>query len=346
MPETQEPVTEIAVVELTEAEKQSLRKGLDSAQESPYESFETFLSRVRACRGALPRRVREALSGLTGKRGPGALLVRNLPIPDDLPATPDRSFHTIPGAAAVGTEKVLAVAAEALGEPFSYREWDAGHLVHNKYPIRAHRDVQFGSNAVEFLLHTETPFRDVSPDYLALLCLRPDPAGQAKTRVADIAGVVDRLDAPLLDRLARPCYAFETDNPVTVLDDGRGLTEPQPILTHRDGTRVVEYVGDLVATDAEAAGALAELSRRVLATAVDIPLERGDLLVLDNLRVVHGRNAIDPRYDGTDRWLQRMLITTRLLSGDPGVDGRLVSDRRYANYPTAYQKTLQGTASS
>ncbi|GII77830.1 L-asparagine oxygenase [Sphaerisporangium rufum] len=343
MPESREPLTDISVVELSDEERELFRSEITPVTANPYQAFDPFIDQVRERPRALPERMRSALADLRAARGPGALLVRNLPIPHDLPPTPRRSFAALPEIRAVGTEAVLACAADALGEPFSYLEWDSGHLVHNKYPIQAHRDLQFGSNAVEFLLHTETPFRDVSPDYLALLCLRADPTGRAKTRVADIRRVVGTLSEAEIAVLARPRYAFETDNPVVVLD-GRGLTEPQPIISERDGTRVIEYVGDLVATDAESQRALDDLGRRVLATAVDIALERGDLLVLDNGRVVHGRNAIVPAYDGTDRWLQRMLVTTRLLDGTHRAEGRLVSDRRYANYPTDYRQALRQPA--
>lgn len=332
--------TEIASVVLSPIERESFEQGLGKVQGNPYKSFESFFGQVRECRRALPVRLREALEALRAGHGPGALLARNLPIPSNLPATPGQPFPSLLDAGPLGTEAVLASAIDVLGEPFSYEQWDSGQLVHNKYPIHAHRTVQFGSNAVEFLLHTETPFRDVSPDYLALLCLRGDPTGQAKTRVADIARVVAGLSSEALAALAEPSYAFATDNPV-IMVDGQGLTEPQPIISYRDGARVIEYVGDLIAITAPAQRALAELSRLVLVSAVDVPLVRGDLLVLDNMRVVHGRNAITPSYDGTDRWLQRMLVTTRLLSGRAAGSGRLVSDRRYANYPTDYQKVLR-----
>lgn len=337
-------VTDIHVSFLTEHESSQLGRRLQRVTENPYASFEEFFTQAREEIGFLSHGSRTALADLRAGNGPGALLLRNLPVPDDMPASPQQSFHELDDAPTVGTEGMLAVVADALGEPFSYREWDAGHLVHNKYPIRAHRDVQFGSNAVEFLLHTETPFRDVSPDFLALLCLRGDPKGLAKTLVSDLSRVIDSLDESVLEQLATPSFAFETDKPLVTLPDGRGLTEPQPVISERDGSRLLEFVGDLVAVDASSAAALAEVNARVQAAAVAVALTRGDLLVLDNRRVVHGRNAIEPRYDGNDRWLQRMLVTTRHLGGSSGAGGRLVSDRRYANYPTEYQQVLQGSA--
>jgi hypothetical protein len=39
-----------------------------------------------------------------------------------------------------------------------------------------------------------------------------------------------------------------------------------------------------------------------------VVLATGDLLVIDNARVVHGRTPYEPRFDGSDRWLQRSLV--------------------------------------
>ena len=48
----------------------------------------------------------------------------------------------------------------------------------------------------------------------------------------------------------------------------------------------------------------ADLSHRLYAA--------GDILLFDNRRVMHARTPFEPRYDGTDRWLQRVIITDDL----------------------------------
>jgi L-asparagine oxygenase len=329
----------LGVVELLTDEADRLEAAMVGLDGNPYGDFERFFGRTGSLAPAVPERVFEALDLIRGHRGPAALLIRGLPIPASVPSTPLEPFHATAMAAA-GTESLLVALGSRLGEPFGYPQWDGGHLVHNKYPIPSHRDVQYGSNAVEFFLHTETPFRDVSPDFLALLCVRGDPVGLAKTRVAPIGEVVDELTEEQRDLLRQPLYAFETDTPVRVID-GRGLTEPLPILTEHDGRPLLEYVENLTAVDEKARELLTELRARLAERAVDVALDTGDLLVLDNFRVVHGRNAIEPRYDGTDRWLQRVLITNRLLV--PGA-GRMVEDRRYAHYPAKYREIVKPTA--
>ena len=323
--------------EVGDLERDGFAASAAAVTADPYRDFETFLRQARAAI-QLPAGLAESLTTFGERRAAGALLVRNLPLPAHLPPTPGASFISGPRTP-LGTEPVIAACILAIGEPFTFAQWDGGILVHNKYPIRAHRDIQFGSNAVEFLLHTETPFRQPSPDFLGLLCLRADPTGVAKTAVSAIDRVIASLPPAVQEVLRTPSFAFETDNPAVHLN-GRGLTVPHPILTTRDGRDVVEYVGDLVATTPAAGQALDLLRDQVSAAAVHVPLEAGDLLLLDNSRVVHGRNSFTPRYDGTDRWLQRMLITTTLFERGEVPSSRLVEDRKYANYPTDYQRVL------
>jgi alpha-ketoglutarate-dependent taurine dioxygenase len=43
-------------------------------------------------------------------------------------------------------------------------------------------------------------------------------------------------------------------------------------------------------------------------------LKTGDLLVLDNNITVHGRTAFQAKYDGTDRWVQRVVVSKEIDS--------------------------------
>ena len=47
--------------------------------------------------------------------------------------------------------------------------------------------------------------------------------------------------------------------------------------------------------------------------AVGITLKPGDLLIIDNMSAVHARSAFTPRYDGAERWLQRVSVISREL---------------------------------
>jgi alpha-ketoglutarate-dependent taurine dioxygenase len=61
--------------------------------------------------------------------------------------------------------------------------------------------------------------------------------------------------------------------------------------------------------DPEAARTLDVLIGQIDRVVTTITTRPGDVLILDNYRAVHGRQAFAARFDGTDRWLRRINIT-------------------------------------
>ena len=330
----------LQVLTLTGTEQDELHAVASTVPGDPYSDFESFYESVSQNRNAVPQRIKNELEGFRDRKRAGAILMRNLPLGNHIPPTPLDPFAKQP-ILTLRTETFLVLLATIVAEPFSFCEWDAGHMVHNKYPIKSHREVQFGSNAVEFLVHTETPFREFSPDYIALLCVRGDPTGEAQTRLCDVGAVIESLSDKERDVLKEPLFAFETDNPAIQLR-GKSYTAPMPIILDRDGDCVFEYVHDLCAINEEGDEVLTKLKNKVAGTVANIFLNTGELIIIDNSHMVHGRSAYEPRYDGTDRWLQRLLLTSRLYDRRAASEGRFVSDKRLEHYTTAYRNVLQG----
>jgi len=78
--------------------------------------------------------------------------------------------------------------------------------------------------------------------------------------------------------------------------------------------------------DVPAERALEEIIRQFDARVRDVVLAPGELLIIDNLRAVHGRRPFAARYDGTDRWLRRINVTADL---------RKSADRRFGTHGRA-----------
>jgi L-asparagine oxygenase len=55
----------------------------------------------------------------------------------------------------------------------------------------------------------------------------------------------------------------------------------------------------------------------------EIVLKTGDLLVIDNRNTIHGRKPFQARYDGADRWVQRILVRKELPPADQ-IDGHMI----------------------
>ncbi len=70
------------------------------------------------------------------------------------------------------------------------------------------------------------------------------------------------------------------------------------------------------------------LCDQLAAATVPVPLAAGDVLLVDNYRMVHGRTPFRPRFDGTDRWLRKVTVTRDLRRSRArrcGADGRVLS---------------------
>ena len=70
--------------------------------------------------------------------------------------------------------------------------------------------------------------------------------------------------------------------------------------------------------------ALEELELAIQKCIKEIVLKTGDLLVIDNRKTIHGRKPFQARYDGTDRWVQRVLVRKELPPIDQR-DGRIIT---------------------
>jgi L-asparagine oxygenase len=64
----------------------------------------------------------------------------------------------------------------------------------------------------------------------------------------------------------------------------------------------------MAATNHAANEALEMLKRALTTVSTGWLMEPGDLIIIDNRLSAHARLPFQPRYDGNDRWLQRLFI--------------------------------------
>lgn len=241
---------------------------------------------------------------------PGVLLVRGLPVMlagEELAPTPADGGR--PTAKSLLSELVVVGVGSLLGEPFAMTTEKRGDLVHTIAPVKGRESRQANDGSRRFSSHIEHAFREERErlDTLLLLCIRPDHDHQAVTTFTEIRDVLPHLSWSTREIIREPLFSVRS--PQSVGDVA--YSEPRPILCGPDeDPRVCFNLAGMTAVRSYAQPALDELAEAVESPEFQrgLKLDRGDLLIINNRRVSHGRSDFTPRYDGFDRFLQRIFV--------------------------------------
>ncbi|MFD4785187.1 TauD/TfdA family dioxygenase [Rhodococcus qingshengii] len=208
---------------------------------------------------------------------------------------------------------LLASVTVMLGEPFNYSTLYYGRIVQSMVPVRTMEFTQTSQSSTGMLdWHCEDSFRDDRCDYAGLLCLRGDPSGASMYAQAKDVEISRELMAVLRERRfkVRPDPAHELSGEISM----RRIA----ILSGPDSAPEIAYdthhIEPADESDSEAAEALRALGAALDNVALRHVMERGDLLIFDNKRVVHARTPFAARFDGTDRWLMRTMVCGSALT--------------------------------
>jgi L-asparagine oxygenase len=234
------------------------------------------------------------------------LLLHGL-IPDGvtLPATAVAPFAPVSGPAQTAA-LLLAGVMTLFGEPFTYSSLYKGRLVQNLVPVPNMEFTQTSQSSTGMLdWHVEDGFREDRCDYAGLLCLRGDPAGGSQ-----YAQAKDLQMSPDLFATLRETRFHVKPDPAHVVPEG--LRRRIAVLTGPESAPEIIYdthhIGPIDDADTAAATALRELHVALDQVHLSHVMSRGDLLIFDNKRVVHARTPFAARFDGTDRWLMRVMV--------------------------------------
>ncbi|WP_280358667.1 TauD/TfdA family dioxygenase [Nocardia otitidiscaviarum] len=210
-------------------------------------------------------------------------------------------------AASFELDIAMLLLARCAGEPFGWQGQQAGRLVNNIVPSPGHEQEQTGASSTTLLApHTEDAFHPERANLLMLGCLRnPDRVG---TTVSSVRRV--RLESWQRERLGRallpihPDLSYGSEFPAAPAPAVATLGSDADALTLRFDPAYTP----LDEADAEFRAAYDHLALELERVCITAALTPGELLLVDNDVVVHGRVPFKPRYDGTDRWLKRVNI--------------------------------------
>lgn len=277
------------------------------------ESFESLLAGAKAAlEAADPETVALIQQFARAEVPDGGILFHGLTVDQDVMGeSPQNAIDFEEKDRDPSTEAALLAFAAVAGEVFAFARQHRGQIIQNVTPVRGHEYDAVGTGSRSLLdWHSEDAFDDAHPQFVGLFCVRGDE------RVQTALAPVDRIALAAADDavLRQPRYMHGIDK----ASGGTGRPEDGvqgPALYGDDGKRFVRIDMDCAAAvsgDDEAATALQHFHEGADEAGVYVTLSEGDILLFDNRRVMHARTPFEPRYDGTDRWLQRVIISDDL----------------------------------
>ncbi|MFB7376939.1 TauD/TfdA family dioxygenase [Kitasatospora purpeofusca] len=237
----------------------------------------------------------------------GLFVLRGLDVDDtELGPTPGH-WSTVADAGARWDVTLLLVST-LMGTPIAWDGQQDGRFVHNIVPSPGHESEQTGaSSSVLLTPHTEDAFHPGRAHLLLLCCMRNHDGIATTAASVRLTG----LDPADLDRLKRPVAPILPDDAYEQAQKFGGRPAPVPTLFDSPEGLTMRYdpaYTPLEETDPGWRDAYERLGRELARVSVAVSLEPGDILVVDNDTVVHGRVPFRARYDGTDRWLKRASV--------------------------------------
>jgi Fe(II)/alpha-ketoglutarate-dependent arginine beta-hydroxylase len=307
---------------------------------SQFTSFEDsdFLITLHEHARRLPSRIYRELNQFKYKPGPRArLLIDGLPINDAaLGPTPAKWGGEDTVSRCLDQCLVACLYSAVLGDLFAWSTQQDGKVIHDVFPIRKDENEQLGTGSLQDISwHIEDAFHEFRGDYCAFFCLRnPD-------NVPTTVGTPDfsQLTDDELDELFTPQFLIKPDNShlpqhesesrrLARIEQQSEVIEhsyQQMVLRRSEPESIAVLFGNRsepfiridpyfmsTPSQAKAAAALAKLIQLIEDAIEDAVLQPGEIMLMDNYRMVHGRRKFKPRYDGTDRWFKRINITRDL----------------------------------
>jgi len=180
-----------------------------------------------------------------------------------------------------------------------------GAVVGDVRPEPGMDDVYHAGNTRPLTPHSEGyDFTTLPPRYIALWCVAPASGPGGETTLADTAPWVAALSDDERKLLEHTEFAWKTTEGVNRL--GLDLHTEHPILEdHPDGMIVRFSCNNLIRDDDDPVVAVQQRWRdNFYADQIAIDYQRNDMLVWDNWRLLHARNAFTDR----SRHLRRIQI--------------------------------------
>lgn len=297
------------IIKLTEYENEAMINLARQITADPTDDPELFCTQSKECSANVPSRIKLLIDdfGLSGN-DKGFLLIQTEGIVDEnsIGRTPEGNNYRIGEKTLLS--RVQSIFINLISEMISYEAEGYGRLFQDVVPIKTMETEQtsMGSN-IELEIHTEQAFSKLRPDILSLACLRGDI--DALTYILPVQLIMEHLTDNEILSLYDPLWkigvdlSFKLNNKDFIEGEIRG---PIPILQGSYVDPILIFDQDLmIGVDDEANILKDKIVNIYHEHKYQHNLKPGEIILIDNLRAVHGRSRFLPRYDGYDRFLIR-----------------------------------------
>lgn len=245
-----------------------------------------------------------------------AVLITGLPIDPVLPTTPLDGLES-PDKKTLISECLLVGACGMLGmAPMSYHNEKGGNLIHDIVPIPGREQSKSNEGSETFSMHIEAPHHPHPPEWIGLIALRNSEEGA--TSFVNIGDAYRAMPFLMRKALLEPIFTLRigesfgsnsyTECAIAELDEFTGKLKYRVDLSEMVGNS--DFADSVLAT---LAAKMADLERSYV-------LKPGEMLLLNNRIMAHGRVSFMPDYSsGEQRWLQRMYMV-------PSIDTPWIKD--------------------
>jgi len=269
-----------------------------------------FLLNARIYANYLPESILYVLNNFRyDDNDDGVLLLKGVDIDDEkIGKTPSYTGKDKDENSAIRESFFLILLSSFIGYPIGWKSQRDGALINSIIPLRESMNEQLSTGCIDLNWHTEEAFHQFRADYLCLMCLRNKD--KVPTTIGSIKNI--KIKDSIKKILFENNFIFLKDNNFVTTDTSEIL---EPIMFGDFNSPYIKIDPSFMKVEAgndRAKSALEIVIKEIQKNLQEVVLNKGDVLFIDNYRVVHGRKAYTPRFDGTDRWLKRVNIAIDL----------------------------------
>ena len=298
-----------------------------------YDSIESqeFVEECALESDQLPYRIRKLLYDFRNqKHSLGFILLKGFVVNDEMIGeTPSHWDSPWKSSRTLREEIFQCLICSGMGDIFGWKTQENGRLLRNIVPVKKDQDEQLGgSSRVELQWHIEEAFHPQRADMMTIMCYRNEE--KAGTNVCTLGQL--SLPKEIKQVLMEPRFIIEPDKSHFPENNQSNqwrlesehfkkirsfLSKPKPVPVIFGPPGFERIVVDQafmtpVTGDSEAEQALSYFHSELNNHKTTIEMVPGDIILLDNRRVVHGRTPYQPNYGPKARWLRRGNISADL----------------------------------